>query len=271
MHSAGLDWWHLGESIHVRFGHKNPGSERAVGVLGVLRGTRARKITWTRPLGPVAKLNRELLTDDLVAKIEAALSTERDSLDDWLVLETERPGLWPDQLRDDPLDPGEDSDDEDPSDIEETRQPVNRIYYGPPGTGKTYELSKLLKREYEQAMTAVSNEEWRNQFIAEKIAVLKWREAAAAALYDLGGKGKGKVSDLTELPFSKALIAANGPNRNVRQTLSQTLNSHAVEDSATAKLKKRLAPGVFDKSANSVWQDQGHRPRSRLYSWPDPR
>ncbi|HAZ60160.1 MAG TPA: restriction endonuclease, partial [Gammaproteobacteria bacterium] len=153
VHSAGLDWWHMGKSIQVRFGRKNPGSERAVGVLGVVRGTRARKLTWTRPVGPVAKLNRELLTDDLVAKIETALSTERESLDDWLVLETERPGLWPDQLRDDPLDPGEDTDDDEATDTEETRQPVNRIYYGPPGTGKTYELSKLLKREYEQAMT----------------------------------------------------------------------------------------------------------------------
>ncbi len=255
VHAAGLDWWHMGKSIQVRFGRKNPGSERAVGVLGVVRGTRARKLTWTRPLGPVAKLNRELLTDDLVAKIETALSIERESLDDWLVLETERPGLWPDRLRDDPLDPGEDTDDDEASDTEETRQPVNRIYYGPPGTGKTYELSKLLKREYEQAMTAVSSEEWRSQFIAEKIAVLKWWEATVAALYDLGGKGK--VSDLTEHPFIKAVIAANGPNRNIRQTLWQTLNSHAVEDSATVKLKKRLAPAVFDKSAESVWHLAG--------------
>ncbi|WP_077730632.1 AAA family ATPase [Methylocaldum sp. 14B] len=255
VHAAGLDWWHMGKGVQVRFGRKNPGSERAVGVLGVIRGTRARRITWTRPLGPVGKLNRELLTEDLVAKIEAALSTERDSLDDWLVLETERPGLWPDELRDDPAEPGEDSNEEEAADTDAVSQPINRIYYGPPGTGKTYELSKLLKREYEQAMTSVSNEEWRSQFIAEKIAILKWWEAAAAALYDLGGKGK--VSDLTEHPFIKAVIAANGPNRNIRQTLWQTLNSHAVEDSATVKLKKRLAPGVFDKSADSVWHLAG--------------
>ena len=80
VHAAGLDWWHMGKGIQVRFGRKNPGSERAVGVLGVIRGTRARKITWTRPLGTVAKLNSQLLTEDLVAKIETALSTERDSL-----------------------------------------------------------------------------------------------------------------------------------------------------------------------------------------------
>ncbi len=254
-HGAGLDWWHMGKGIQVRFGRKNPGSERAVGVLGVVLGTRARKISWTRPTGPVARLNRELLTEELVAKIESALSAEMGSLEDWLVLETERPGLWPDQLRDDPLDPGEDSDDDEVTDTEDTRQPVNRIYYGPPGTGKTYELSKLLKREYEQAMTAVSSEEWCNQFIAEKIAVLKWWEVAVAALYDLGDKGK--VSDLTEHPFIKAVVTANGPNRNIRQTLWQTLNSHAIEDSATVKLKKRLAPGVFDKSAESVWHLAG--------------
>ena len=255
VHSAGLDWWHMGNGIQVRFGRKNLGSERAVGVLGVIRGTRARKISWTRELGELPKLHREQLTEDVVAKIEAALTTVRDSLDDWLVLESERPGLWPDQLRDDPVDPGEDPDEEETSDADIVRQPINRVYYGPPGTGKTYELSKLLKREYEQAMTSVSAEEWRNQFIAEKVAVLKWWEAAAAALYDLGGKGK--VTDLTEHPFIKAVIAADGPNRNVRQTLWQTLNSHAVEDSITVKLKKRLAPSVFDKSAESVWQLAG--------------
>ena len=41
VHSAGLDWWHMGKGIQLRFGRKNPGSERAVGVLGVIRA-RAR-------------------------------------------------------------------------------------------------------------------------------------------------------------------------------------------------------------------------------------
>lgn len=105
VHAAGLDWWHMGKGVQVRFGRKNPGSERAVGVLGVIRGTRIRKISWTRELGEVPKLHREPLTERLVANIEAALSAERDSLDDWLVLDTERPGLWPDELRDDPVEP----------------------------------------------------------------------------------------------------------------------------------------------------------------------
>ncbi len=33
--------------------------------------------------------------------------------------------------------------------------PSNRIYYGPPGTGKTYQLSQMLKRDYEQPAGSV--------------------------------------------------------------------------------------------------------------------
>lgn len=254
VHVAGLDWWHMGKSIQVRFGRKNPGSERAVGVLGVVRGTRTRKLTWTRPVGLVAKLNLEPLSDDLVAKIEAALSTERESLDDWLVLETERPGLWPDQLRDDPLDPGEDTDDE-TSDTEEKRQPVNRIYFGPPGTGKTYELSKLLKREYEQAMAAVSNDEWRTQFIAEKVALSKWWEGAVLALYDLGESGT--VSQILEHPFIKAIAETKGRKDNLRSTIWATLQERTVDESTTVKQKARFSPQVFDKNEESVWHLAG--------------
>lgn len=140
-----------------------------------------------------------------------------------------------------------------------SRQPVaaciNRIYYGPPGTGKTYTLMQLLKRDYEQAAAMISPEEWRNQIIAEKIAVLKWWEGAAAALYDLGGKAK--VADIAEHRFIQAITAANGSNRNVRQTLWRTLQNHTVDESATVKMKKRLSPAVFDKAADSVWQFAG--------------
>lgn len=255
VHAAGLDWWHAGKNIQVRFGRKNPGSERAVRVLGIVRGTRARQLTWTLPLRGVAKLNRELLTDDLVAKIEVALSTERNSLDDFLVVETERPGLWPDQLRDDPFDPGEDSEDDESTDAEESTRPINRIYYGPPGTGKTYELSKLLKREYEQTMTAVSHAEWREQLISTQIANLTWWEGAAAAIFDLGGKAK--VGQLYEHPFIKVIAAAKGRSENIRQTLWGTLQHHTIEDSKTVNTRLRLAPAVFDKTADSIWQFAG--------------
>lgn len=132
---------------------------------------------------------------------------------------------------------------------------INRIYYGPPGTGKTYRLTQLLKRDYEQPAKSVSTEAWRSQLIAEKIAVLKWWEGAAAALYDLGGKAK--VADIAEHRFIQAITDANGSNRNVRQTLWRTLQNHTIDESATVRMKKRLSPAVFDMTTDSVWQFAG--------------
>ena len=255
VHAAGLDWWHMGKGIQVRFGRKNPGSERAISVLGVIRGTRTRKISWTRDVGAVPKLNREPLTDDLVAKIEAVFVAERETLDEWLVLETERPGLWPDQLRDDPTESDEESDDEEPPMDAAVTQAFNRIYYGPPGTGKTYEVSKLLRRDYEQAMTSVSGAEWQSQFIADRIAPLKWWEAAVLALIDLGGKAN--VSQLLAHPFIDVLATANGRKDNLRQTIWTTLQERTVDESTTVKQKLRFSPQVFDKSEESVWQLAG--------------
>lgn len=251
VHMAGLDWWHMNKGVQVRFGRKNPGSERAVGVLGVIRGTRTRKLSWTREVGALPKLHREPLTDELVSKIEAALSADRGLLDDWTVLETERPGLWPDQLRDDPVEQGDDADEDEVADSDAARFPINRIYYGPPGTGKTYELSKLLKREYEQAMTSVSKEEWQNQFVGEKAGGLTWWEAAAAALYHLGGKAS--VDTLLNHPFMKAIAVAKSAKKNVRNTIWGALQYHTVESSETVKMSKRMAPAVFDKLPDSSW------------------
>lgn len=256
VHAAGLDWWHMGRGIQVRFGRKNPGSERAIGVLGVIRGTRTRKISWTRDVGEVPKLNREPLSENLVGKIEAALVVERESLDDWLILQTERPGLWPDQLRDDPTEFDEESDDdEEPPMNAAVTQAFNRIYYGPPGTGKTYQLSKLLKREYEQEMILVTEEEWKNQFAAENAANLTWWESAAAALYDLGGKAS--VDALLAHPFMKAVATTKSSNKSVRNTVWGALQYHTIESSETVKMSKRMAPAVFDKTSESVWHFSG--------------
>lgn len=255
VHAAGLDWWHMGKGIQVRFGRKNPGSERAIGVLGIIRGTRARKISWKRDVSTVSKLNREPLTDDLVAKIEAALVSGRETLDEWLVLETERPGLWPDQLRDDPAESDEELDDEEPEMDIVVTQAFNRIYYGPPGTGKTYELSKLLKRDYEQAMTSVSHEEWQAEFITARALNLTWWESAAAALYDLGGKAS--VDTLLKHPFVKGVVAVRSSNKNVRNTVWGALQYHAIESSETVRTTKRMAPAIFDKTPESTWHFSG--------------
>jgi 5-methylcytosine-specific restriction protein B len=256
VHSAGLDWWHMSNGIKVCFGRKNPGSDRAKLLLGVIRGTRVRKITLAHDLGTVPKLHRKALSDELVSSIETALSTEQELLGDLLASDFERPGLWPDQLRDDPAELDVDSQDEETTmDFVAIPQALNRIYYGPPGTGKTYEVFKLLRRSYEQETATVSIEEWRSQFIATRIAQMKWWEGAVLALLDLGGKAN--VTQLLEHPFIDAISNAKGRKQHVRQTIWGTLQERTIEDSTTVKTKLRFSPQVFDKSEDSVWQLAG--------------
>lgn len=131
---------------------------------------------------------------------------------------------------------------------------INRIYYGPPGTGKTYTLMQLLKRHYEQPASMISPKEWRNQFISEKIAVLTWWEAAAASLYDTGGRAT--VGQLLDHPFIQA-VAARSTAKNRRASVWANLQAHTVEESTTVKYSRRLEPAIFDKTADSTWQFAG--------------
>jgi len=256
VHAAGLDWWHMGNKGYVRFGRKNPGSGRASGVLGgVVPRHHGPKIYWERDVGEMPRLNPEPLTDEWVAKITNVLAAKHETLNNWLGLETERRGMWPDQLQDDPTEAGEEVDEEMPTMNATIAPALNRIYYGPPGTGKTYTLSELLKQDYEQVMTAVSDQEWRAQLISERIAHLTWWEAAAAALYDLDGSAK--VAQLQAHPFIQAVALAKGRNKNIPQTLWGTLQHHTVENSTTVNSKLRQAPAVFDKMQDSTWRFAG--------------
>jgi 5-methylcytosine-specific restriction protein B len=257
VHAAGLDWWHATKNVQLRFGRKNPGTERAAGVLGIVRGMGVRKISWNKGLGSLGALHREPITDELVAQIEEELRKGHDVVDGWWPQDSERPGLWPDQLRDDQDDTeGSDLDDEqEDTEVVISRQPINRIYYGPPGTGKTYELTKLLKREYEQSTRAISVDAWRQQFINDKIAGLKWWHGIFLALHVL--KGKATVSQLMEHPFIKAIGDAKGRKENIRATLWATLQERTVDESTTVKQKNRFSPQVFDKGSNSEWRLAG--------------
>jgi len=131
----------------------------------------------------------------------------------------------------------------------------NRIYYGPPGTGKTYTLMQLLKRDYEPQAASIAIEEWRSQIIAEKVAVLKWWEGIAAALYDLGGSAK--VPELVEHRFIQTIAQAKGRASGISATLWGTLQHHTVLESNTVNIKLRMEPAIFDKAADSVWQFAG--------------
>ena len=144
VHDAGLDWWHSGKGIQVRFGRKNPGRANATGVLGIVRGKRDRKISLIRAIGAIQPAGRQSLTEQLVAEIEEELAGAHLP-DEW---RTERPALWPDQLQHDPVRPDSDAEETELQGTGARRSALNRIYYGPPGTGKTYALSRLLEADY---------------------------------------------------------------------------------------------------------------------------
>lgn len=256
VNAAGLDWWHTNIGNEVRFGRKNLGSERATAVLGAVHGNvNARVLSLRGNTGVISTFSRKMLTGPLVEDLEAAFATRKTEIDAWAPLEVSRPGLWPDQLRDDPVGSDDENQDQDGHGISTSRQPMNCILYGPPGTGKTYKLARLLARDYEQHAGQVSLEQWQEKILSEEVSKLTWWEAAAAALHDLGGKAK--VGQIKVHPFIKTLTAAKGRSKNVSQTLWGVLQHHTVLDSTTVQMRQRMAPAVFDKTDDSEWTFAG--------------
>lgn len=267
IHAAGLDWWSAGQGIRMRFGRKEPNSEHATAVFGEVDDIRLKRLKLK--LGDAWPSDYLPLTNDSVDQVIDAIATKKVDIEQLHIQGGERLGLWPDQLTDDNLF-GPDSAFSQrfgdgqllPEDDKPAREPkadpttrssaLNRIYYGPPGTGKTYAVTKLLQRDYEQATTLVSKAGWQGQFIADRIASLKWWEGAVLALIDIGGQAN--VSRLLEHPFIDAISNAKGRKKNVRQTIWGTLQERSVDESTTVKTKLRLSPQVFDKSEESVWR-----------------
>ena len=135
VHRAGLDLWHVDIDIEVRCGRRNPGANSAVSVLATIHGRRLRTIEFRHPLGSISVRERHPLTADLVGRIEAGLAAEPSFPDAW---RTQRPGLWPDQLKIEPALPDKRTHVRQQQHAKAKRPPLNTILYGPPGTGKTY-------------------------------------------------------------------------------------------------------------------------------------
>jgi 5-methylcytosine-specific restriction protein B len=255
VHAAGLDWWHMSKDVQVRFGRKNPGSERAVGVLGVIRGTQKRTITWTRVVGDVPVLRRSLLSEEIIALIETALKEKHKDLDAWLGAASAREGFWPDQLREDPKESDDNPEDQVPPPDAIVMPAINRIYYGPPGTGKTFQLSRLLEAQYEESVESADLQEWQDQFIKERIVGLTWWEGVAATLQALGGAAS--VDAMLAHPFLKAFAASKTGNKSVRNTVWGALQHHTIENSKTVNTNKRSEPAIFEKELDSLWRFDG--------------
>lgn len=109
----------------------------------------------------------------------------------------------------------------------------------------------LLRTEYTDEPQHINAEERKRQAIAQRMATARWWEAAAAALYDMGGEAK--VPQLAEHPFIEAIAQAKGRTTGIKQTLWGMLQRHTITDSETVNITLRLAPAIFDKGENSVW------------------
>ncbi len=137
----------------------------------------------------------------------------------------------------------------------QSTESLNQILFGPPGTGKTFHLQQLLTRRYTEAAATVDPDAWRAEQIASRIATLTWWEALGAALYETGGSAN--VPQLSKHPYVVAVASKKGRAKGVSQTLWGTLQNHALEESETVNVASRIAPFVFDKSADSVWRLDG--------------
>lgn len=260
-HNAGLDWWHMSKGrAAVRFGRKNPGSDRAVAVLGVVRGVRERSLRWRRPVGPFALRKSMPITEELVTQVETILQSEGEALEQFFGQRARRDALWPDQLGVDRGD--EDADEEDSADAVNDASELavgratNIIYYGPPGTGKTYTINQHLRREYIQDIPQGEDAAGMNrQMVLDQLVSRNWWEVIAAALIELDRPAR--VGDIAKHPFVKAMIAASGSQANIHPRIWSALNPHAVADSITVKEDRRMAPAVFDKSPDSEWRLAG--------------
>ena len=252
VHERDLDWWHIDTDVEVRFGRKEPGSERATGVLGTVQGRTSRTLSLRHDLGELSKFTRQPVTAGLVTQLEAALSSSSAVLLDWAAPSQDRAGYWPDEASFEKAEGDVESerDDSRPSAKATSPSPRNIIYYGPPGTGKTFAVRRLIEADYQETMATHDADEWRRSFIAEKFSELRWWEAIAAALYDL--QRPSKVTEIRDHQIIRTVEAANN-NNHVPSTIYRVLASHAI----AAAQGQAHAPIIFEKSENALWSLAG--------------
>ncbi|MBY0418504.1 MAG: AAA family ATPase, partial [Pararheinheimera sp.] len=248
VHMAGLDWWHVDMGNEVRFGRKQQNSERAIGVLGRVRGKQPRKISWIRAIGGQEKLHSATLTDTVVEQLIKALASGREDLSNWLASNQQRPGFWPDELAEEqPENDGNDDEDGDLVMNETANKPFNRIYYGPPGTGKTYTLQQLLQNDYTSKAVVQDEGLW----LQQQLMKLTWFDVIALVMLDLNRPAK--VADVVAHRFYQLKAVAAERKDYLAQNAWYYLQRHTPLSSTTVNQAVRGEPAVFDKSPKSDW------------------
>lgn len=129
--------------------------------------------------------------------------------------------------------------------------PLNRIYFGPPGTGKTFELQRLIAREYTATSDIHDDQAWQTEQIELAFANAKWWESLGATLYDL--KKPATIEEIDKHPFVKAAFAGKRVNRSRSGSLSTNLNQHAIPDPRSNRTFRLSPVQIFDHDDQSRW------------------
>lgn len=252
VHLAGFDWWHGNKAGQLRFGRKQPGAARALGLLGVLRGQDALRLSCTKAIGEMARFIRASFDEARVVALEEALEARSEEHRS-LLWPVERDGYWPDQLQIDDAsqDARNEKEEEEGNDVTPAKPmtPINRIYYGPPGTGKTWTLLKLLQSQYEDGADAVDAGEWRKQVIAEHNTSLTWWEVVAWTLY---ASGDATVASICQHEIICAYKQFKR-NKRINSFLSGMLDWHSVASTPATSTRRRHAPFIFEKKPDGKW------------------
>lgn len=204
VHEAEFDWWFTkATNSQLRFGHKDKGAAKGdpVGWAFLMRD--GLKISW-KPFTDREGSDMVPLTAELVDDLEKYFFSLGNKKKELFRGSPTRQPYWPDDYI------GEVSLDEG-HEVALGRKAFNRIYYGPPGTGKTYQLLKLLDKDYTDDLANEDPESW----LVEQVRGLNWFQVIALVLLETGksviggghsctlilsGKGEGKRSNRKSNP-----------------------------------------------------------------------
>lgn len=125
--------------------------------------------------------------------------------------------------------------------------PLNCILYGPPGTGKTF----AIRNEHRRHFTRTRVEHHAPEALEDLLNGLTWFQVVMLALLDAGGQAS--VRELGAHRYVRLKHAIKSNKTPINAYLWDTLQSHALADSATVNQTKRVGDLVFDKREDGTW------------------
>lgn len=126
----------------------------------------------------------------------------------------------------------------------------NLILYGPPGTGKTYQAKKAaLARIQKQLGGGLSP----TAALHRVIEGLTFYEILALSLYQAKPEQTFAVAEIAEKELMKARFTTN-PVKSQKPVIWSSLQSHTDPEVTNVKVKLRVEPYLFWKSADSRWK-----------------